>query len=101
MKILGIKIPDNIMEVYTLWLEYMELKECEKTLIMFLQDVQISNKWQYKKCLIFETRIPRFRYKSILCFTAGYDEIGQDLEQMDLNNIKQQLKEYESSRTDL
>lgn len=101
MKILGIEIPNNIMEVYTLWLEHMELKECEQTLIMFLQDVFISNEWK--------SEMPNFikfyekatgNDKRKLAFITK-DGNGRYLYDIKLENIKQQLKEYESSRTDL
>lgn len=92
------------MEVYTLWLEHMELKECEQTLIMFLQDVHISNNWFWKKCYMFEIRVSRYlsgKLENVLCFTGGHNEIGISIKDIDLENIKQQLKEYESSRTNL
>jgi len=105
MKILDIEILNNIMEVYTLWLEYMELKECEQTLIMFLQDVNKSNNWQWKPCYMFEIRVSQYIVsgycKYVLCFTGGYNEIGINIADINLKNIKQQLKEYECSRTNL
>lgn len=93
MKILGIEIPNNIMEVYTLWLEHMELKECEQTLIMFLQDVFIANEWDRK--------MPNFiklYFEKRLGFVTDKNE-GRYLNQINLENIKQQLNE--SSRTNL
>lgn len=101
MTILGIKIQDNIMEVYTLWLEYMELKECEQTLIMFLQDVFISNNWEHKipNSIRFNEKAMKGNEKMLAFLNS--DGAGRYLEQINLQNIKQQLKEYESSRTNL
>ena len=101
MKILETEVPNNIMEVYTLWLKHMELKECEQTLILFLQDVFIANGWK--------TELPNSIQLLKRIFTKNRKDLafitrlktGKYLEDIKLENIKQQLKEYENSRTDL
>ena len=90
------------MEVYTLWLKHIELKECEQTLIMFLQDVFITNKWKSElPDLIKLFKEKGFgKNKSFLAFITQKGN-GRYLHRINLENIKQQLKEYESSRTNL
>ena len=101
MKILETEVPNSIMEIYTLWLKHMELKECEQTLIMFLQDVFIINGWK--------TELPNSIQLLKRLFTKNRKDLafitrlktGKYLDDINLNNIKQQLKKYESSRTNL
>ena len=101
MKILETEVPNNIMEVYTLWLKHMELKECEQTLIMFLQDVFIANGWKTELPdsiqLIEKIFIKNKKYLAFI----RYSKVGEYLDNIKLENIKQQLKKYESSRTNL
>lgn len=99
MKILETEIPNNIMEVYTLWLKHMELKECEQTLIMFLQDVFITNKWKTELPDSIQLLKRVFiKNRKDLAFVTRL-RIGKYLDDINLNNIKQQLNE--SSRTNL
>ena len=100
MKILETEVPNNIMEVYTLWLKHMELKECEQTLIMFLQDTFIANKWKSElpDSIRFNEKAMKGNEK-LLAFLDS-ECYGRYLNQINLNNIKQQLTN-ESSRTNL
>ena len=101
MKILETEVPNNIMEVYTLWLEHMELKECEQTLIMFLQDAFIANGWEFDipVSIKFYDKASEENKKSLAFITNSGQ--GRYLQDINLKNIKQQLKEYESNRTNL
>ena len=101
MIILGKEVPEHIIEVYTLWLAYMDLQECEKTLIMFLQDVFKGKDygWALNEIPSIFTKDSKTGAVAIEEPKIGY---GRYLDDINLQNIKQQLKEYDkSSRTNI